>query len=153
MNKHSQHPGPCWLGWLRVLPRVLSYNSSTSVFPLLIFYSYSSVSLPFLSLLSFSVLLSFLFASPFLTLLLLASQALHIFPLLLMGVFIMGDKGWSFQWPSQLPQTKPTQKSNIWNICQCIKTDDARDSTLPIRWCVIILFHSLSIHTRDHWIS
>lgn len=67
VNKPSQHPGPHWLGWLRVAPRALHSippPSSISIFSPLIFHSYSFFFFPFLPLFSlflFAVLFSFLF--------------------------------------------------------------------------------------------
>lgn len=67
VNKPSQHPGPHWLGWLRVAPRALHSippPSSIAIFSPLIFHSYSFFFFPFLPLFSlflFAVLFSFLF--------------------------------------------------------------------------------------------
>lgn len=56
VNKPSQHPGPHWLGWLRVVPRALHSApppSSISVISLLIFHSYFFFFFPFLPLILF----------------------------------------------------------------------------------------------------
>lgn len=87
VNELSQHPGPHWLEWLRVVPRALHSTpppSSISVLPInpsLIFLLF--IPLPPTSYLSslFAVLLSFLFWAFFsqLTLFPSAKHPLHIF--------------------------------------------------------------------------
>lgn len=62
VNKPSQHPGPHWLGWLRVAPRALHSippPSSISIFSPLIFHSYSFFFFPFLPLFSLFYLPSY----------------------------------------------------------------------------------------------
>lgn len=62
VNKPSQHPGPHWLGWLRVAPRALHSippPSSISIFSPLIFHSYSFFFFPFLLLFSLFYLPSY----------------------------------------------------------------------------------------------